>query len=70
MKITDFTRVIAEKEGGKKSLNIGQIAEVLRIANDLTEGKFYSLIHEMKVPVADNNESKLSVWEKIKAFFS
>ena len=46
MKITDFSVKVAEIEGKKKEISIAQIKEVLRIANELTAGKIYSLIRK------------------------
>ena len=44
MTIGDFAVKVAEKEGGKKSLSIAQIKEVLRIVNTLVGGELYKII--------------------------
>jgi hypothetical protein len=44
MKINDFSALVAEKEGGKKQVNIAQIKEVLKVVNDLLGGALYKLI--------------------------
>lgn len=43
-KITAFSKKIAAKEGGKVNLTIAQIAEVLKCANELTDGILYVVI--------------------------
>lgn len=48
MKVTDFALKVAEKEGGKKQVNIAQIKEILKIANELIEGALYKLIRGSK----------------------
>lgn len=44
MKVTDFAKQVTLQEGNKRSLNIAQISEVLKIANELTSGEFYKII--------------------------
>jgi hypothetical protein len=53
-KITAFSKKIADKEGGKVNLTIAQIAEVLRCANELTDGILYVIIRGM-----DNKRNKI-----------
>jgi len=47
MKITDYNKEVAKKEGGKLNLSIAQIAEVNRINNVLTGGEFYKQIRKL-----------------------
>ncbi len=47
MKITDFSRKLSSQEGMKKSVDIAQISEVLKIANLLLDGQLYSAIKKM-----------------------
>lgn len=44
MKINEFNKKISEMEGGKRQLNIAEISEVTKIANELTNGALYSVI--------------------------
>lgn len=53
-KITAFARKIAKMEGGKINLSIAQIAEVLKCANELTDGILYVIIRGM-----DNKRNKI-----------
>lgn len=46
MKVTDFAVKVAQKEGQKKQVNIAQIKEVLKVANEVLKGKLYSLIRQ------------------------
>lgn len=46
MKITDFAKLVAAKEGKKVQVNIAQIKEILRVANDITSGALYTLIRK------------------------
>ncbi len=48
MTITAFARKVAAREGGKKQVNIAQIAEILKIVNKLTGGTLYSAIRLLK----------------------
>lgn len=47
MKITEFNKKICALEGGQKQLNIAEISEVTKIANELTNGVLYSVIDLM-----------------------
>jgi len=42
--LNEIAKLITEKEGNKKILNIGDVKEVLRIIDDCTNNKFYSWI--------------------------
>ncbi len=44
MQIQEFNRLIAKKEGKKKQVNIAQINEIIKVANELTGGKLYRII--------------------------
>ena len=48
MNINDFAVKVAKLEGGKKSINIAQIKEVLKIVNQLLAGELYKLIRKIK----------------------
>lgn len=47
MTIVEFNRRIAKNEGLKKQVNIAQIAEIVRIINQLTAGILYKIIQLM-----------------------
>ena len=47
MKVTEFNKKICALEGGQKQLNIAEISEVTKIANELTNGVLYSVIDLM-----------------------
>ena len=47
MKVTDFTSKVTRKEGGKVKISVAQVAEVLKIANQLLDGKLYGLIKKL-----------------------
>ena len=47
MKITEFNKMVCEREGGEKQINIAQISEVIKIANELTNGVLYGVIELM-----------------------
>ena len=47
MKITDFTRRVANMESKKVQVNIAQIAEILKVINQLTGGVLYKTIRQM-----------------------
>ena len=47
MKITEFNKMVCEREGGEEELTIAQIAEVIKIANELTNGVLYGVIELM-----------------------
>jgi len=44
MKITEFNKMVCEKEGGEDQLNIAQVGEVIKIADELTNGVLYKII--------------------------
>jgi len=47
MKITDFAKEVAELEGKKVETNIAQIKEILKVANELSNGEFYRVIRKI-----------------------
>ena len=47
MRVTDSQKLIARSEGQKEEMSIAQIAEVLRIVNDLLDGRVYRLIRKL-----------------------
>ena len=47
MRVADFRRLVAEREGKKESMTIAQISEVLRIVNELLGGALYRLIRTL-----------------------
>lgn len=47
MKITDFSKLVAQKEGLKEQVSIAQIKEILKHVNTLTDGKLYSLVRQI-----------------------
>jgi len=47
MKITDWNRWVAFAEGKKKEISIAQIAEVNKINNKMSKGKFYKMIRSL-----------------------
>ena len=59
MQIQEFNRLIAKAEGKKKQVNIAQINEIIKIANELTDGKLYRIVKKT------NQET---VCQKIKSF--
>lgn len=46
MTVHEFTRLVAKLEKGKKEVNIAQIKEVLKVANQLLDGELYKLIRK------------------------
>lgn len=50
MKITEFCKLVSQKEGKKKELSIAQIGEVVRVVNELLDGDLYRLIRQKDVP--------------------
>ncbi len=44
MKITDFNKLITDFEGKKKSIDIAQVSEIMKIVNFVTEGFLYRII--------------------------
>jgi len=47
MKITKFNKMVCEREGGEEELTIAQVSEVMKIANELTNGVLYNVIELM-----------------------
>jgi len=47
MKITEFNKRVCEQEGGQSELNIAQVSEVMKVANQLTNGVLYGIIELM-----------------------
>ena len=46
MNINEFCTEISKREGKKKQVDIAQISEIIKITNDLLDGKLYELIKE------------------------
>jgi len=46
MKITKFSELVATLESGKREVDISQIKQILRITNELVDGKLYKAIRE------------------------
>lgn len=44
MKITDFSVLVAIREGKKRQVSIAQIKEILKVINDLLGGDLYKSI--------------------------
>lgn len=44
MNVNEFAKMVAERETGKKEIDIAQIKEVLKIVNGLTHGLMYAII--------------------------
>ena len=44
MAIKEFNKEIAKREGGNKQVNIGQINEISKIINEMTNGIFYKFV--------------------------
>lgn len=53
MKITEFNKMVCEQEGGQKNLTIAQVSEVVKIANELTNGVLYNVIELMPTKKED-----------------
>lgn len=53
MKITEFNEMVCKKEAGQKELTIAQVAEVMKIANELTNGVLYGVIYLMSTTQKD-----------------
>lgn len=49
MLINDFARLVTQKEGKKKQVNIAQVKEILKVVNALTCNKLYRIIRRMGV---------------------
>jgi len=47
MNINDFAKEVTLEEGGKKSISIAQVKEVLKIVNKLLSGNLYTLIRNL-----------------------
>ena len=47
MNINDFAVKVTKLEGGKKSISIAQVKEVLKIVNGLLKGGLYKLIRKI-----------------------
>lgn len=47
MNLNVFAKKVAKKEKGKKQVSIGQIKEILRIANKLTKGLVYKVVRSI-----------------------
>ena len=47
MKITEFNKMVCEREGGEEELSIAQIAEVIKIVDELSNGILYKVIELM-----------------------
>ena len=47
MNVTEFSERVTQGEGKLKSLSIAQVKEVLRVVNELLEGRFYAIIREL-----------------------
>ena len=50
MKIASFARLVTLAEGGKVSISIAQVCEVLKIVNGLVCGLLYVVIRFMPEP--------------------
>lgn len=48
MKISDFSVLVAEKEGKRRQVNIAQIKEILKVINDMLGGDLYKSIKLLK----------------------
>jgi hypothetical protein len=49
MKVTEFAKLVAQREGKKQQKSIAQIMEQLKIENELLNGELYSMIRKIKV---------------------
>lgn len=47
MKITEFNKMVCERESGEEQLSIAQIAEVIKIVDELSNGILYKVIELM-----------------------
>ena len=47
MTVNEFARRVAQKEGKKIQVNIGQIKELLKVINELTDGLLYKFIRSI-----------------------
>jgi len=48
MNIHRFSIRVAVREGKKKQVKIGDIKEILKVINDILDGKLYKIIKEYK----------------------
>lgn len=65
MKVTDFAKEVTLHEGNKKSLSIAQVAEVLKIVDNLTEGSLYKTIRGTQPkPAAKKASAKVTATKK------
>jgi len=60
MKVSDFSVIVAQREGKKKQVSIAQIKEILKIINDLLGGDVYKSIKVLK-----SGKKKMTLWERI-----
>jgi len=44
--IGEFSALVTKLEGKRKSVNIGQVKEILKITNDLLDGDLYFVIRD------------------------
>ena len=56
MKVNDFAVLVTMLEGKKKSIDIAQVKETLKIVNDLTERRLYEYIRNL-------DERELDKWK-------
>lgn len=49
MNLNDFAKLVTQKEGKKKQVNIAQIKEILKIVNGLVNGILYKAVNLKKV---------------------
>lgn len=55
MKVNEFSVKVSAQEGMKKSVDIAQISEILKIANLLLDGQLYASIRKIaEEPVKSN----------------
>ncbi len=56
MKVNEFSVKVSKQEGMKKSVDIAQISEILKIANLLLDGQLYASIRKVteEQPVKSN----------------
>lgn len=55
MKVNEFSVKVSKQEGMKKSVDIAQISEILKIANLLLDGQLYASIRKIaEEPVKSN----------------
>ncbi len=47
MRITEFANMIAVRERGRKQVNIAQIKEIVKIINEMLEGKLYKDVRKL-----------------------